>query len=64
MGNIYKGEVNVARKDIEFEIELRKNQIKKIKMNQEKMTYLIGEINGLREAIDIIKLAYGQRVEY
>jgi len=51
-------------KDIEFEIELRKNRIKKIKMNQEKMTYLIGEINGLREAIDIIKLAYGQRVEY
>ena len=51
-------------KDIEFEIELRKNRIKKIKMNQEKMPYLVGEINGLREAIDIIKLADGQRVEY
>ena len=51
-------------KDIEFEIELRKNRIKKITMNQEQMAHLIGEINGLREAIDIIKLAYGQRVKY
>ena len=51
-------------KDIEFEIELRVNRIKKITMNQEQMAHLSGEINGLSEAIDIIKLAYGQRVEY